>query len=229
MNDPFLSDNILQPILANLCDASDPAGEEWFDKLDDAGKQRIMADGRRRGEQAVRKLLTAMDARDGRALELLLHTGNKIFRRAFQVLTKVDLGTTEQAARDGVRQFVGTEEYDRQKAARLQAQADKDAAEQAARDKRARDGKLSERVRYTIDRPDWRPGLPLGLEKSGTIREFIDELVSLGYSTVEGKRGFRKILKLQSDRISFTLNTKIEQEYALERIASREAARSESA
>ena len=133
LNSPT-TDTRLAPILADLAKASDPTGEDWFDKLDESGKARVWEDGLRRGTQSVLHFLTKLDSGDGRQIELMLHTGNKVYRRHFTRLTGVNLGTTEQAARDAVRLFVGAEVYDRQRAEREEFFAEQERQKQAKAD-----------------------------------------------------------------------------------------------
>lgn len=185
--------------------------EPWFLSSTLERQQAVVAAGRERAKVQAVKLLTAIETKDAKHLLATLHLGNKVSRAIFMKLTGVTLGKTETETRKSIREFIGPanfDEYidaiDRARAANEQQAADNHAANE-------RRNKLSAAVQYKI-------GTDANF-RHGTRQTFIDDLVANGFKPVEAKRGFRNVLKMVNDREVFTLQTKYEREYALERLA----------
>lgn len=189
--------------------------EEWFLKLPPQRQQSLIEDAHRRCRQSAEQLLLAIETKDIQRLLASLHTGNSGSRRIFTTLTGAQLGNTEAATRESIRQWVGAALYDAfianreaERLADIKARAEKRAVD-------AREHALSTAVRFA------KGGS--GLVQTGTVREWIDDLLSRGFVPTEFKRGFAQGTRLVNGSRYQSLRNKHEGDYAREKYVALES------
>ncbi len=191
--------------------------ETWFTSKSPETQAEILEQGRTHAQKMAEEFARAIRERDIRALEVRLHTGNRLSCNTFQQITGIKLGRTNKSIREGIAKFTGDANYAQYKADR-QAAAERKVTEARQKNEQTRiDAALAQRCRWLYTRCD-DGTTTSGIEMPGTFREFILWLVENGFQPWwESKRGFRPALHVHdpSDRIrtAYVLDKKIQREY----------------
>lgn len=154
-----------------------------------------------------RKLSEAIDNKDvGRLLSVLTVPENMVSKKMFEEITGIEVGKTVKSAEEAVKKFVGEAAYNQY----LEQQKAEIKAKEEARKQEEIEEALSRTIRYST---------PEGIEKSGSVKELIDNLIKQGYTEIEeGKQGAIPVLWLSNGDHRYKFTQKADKDYIRQKI-----------
>jgi len=155
----------------------------------------------------LRKLSDAIDTKDvGKLLSILTVPDNVVSKQMFTEITGIETGKTVKSAEEAVKRFVGEAAYNQY----LEQQKAEIKAKEEARKQEEIEEALSRTVRYNT---------PEGIEKSGSVKELIDNLIKQGYTEIEeGKQGAIPVLWLSNGDHRYKFTKKADKDYIRQKI-----------
>lgn len=185
-----------------------------FRALPEQEQNELISRHKKKDRVVVERLITAIESKDIATLCGSLHKSNTFFRGVFAERTSIQLGNTESATKESIRQYVGETIYDAYWANVEIERQRCEATNLAAREKRERDSILGATCKWRLTGENYR---------TGTVKECIDELLSKGFVPQPGKRGFSQTAKLSNGRESFTFRKRQEVEYIMSHLSTEPA------
>ena len=176
---------------------------------------------------ALDRLLAAIDSKDPGSLRLQVHAGNKFFRQVFEAVAGRKLGATGREISSVLRDYCGSDAWDKffaQREVERQRKAEQEAAKNREFELRA---VLGQRMQWHAFNP--AGDFAGGLARQGTVGEFIADTIANGFEPLETKQVFATTVTLRKrfpdgrERSYSPLRTKIECDYARQQFAERQA------